>query len=378
MFISPKTTKQGFTLIELLVVIVIIGILATMATIAMRGTRANARDAKRISDLKQIANAVELYYADNNSYPNFVTAGNTLASLDGTKVYMKKVPGDPSTSTSYAYYGSTSRFTLRTTIEKSVDNIPIGPVIVTSGGGVRQALNTDNSYMNADLTFGSTLVGHWALDSNTGSRDLTGSNNGSLVVGATVNTVTSTGRFNETDGSYSFDGVDDYVTMGDVLDSVFIGTDAKTTISFWVYHDGSSSNDLISKYSSSSNRQVRVLIRPSYVGFYAYHLGGSDFIYNNSSSGTVPANQWNHVVLVYDNSQALSGKVVWYLNNVKYSPTATMTGTFTQVSDGTAALQIGAMTASSIYTKSIMSDVRIYNRVLLQSEASQLYNATRP
>lgn len=125
----------GFTLIELLVAIVIIGIIATLTTLALTSARANARDVRRISDLKQIASALELYYADNNSYPTLITGGNTLVNPnDNSKVYMKKIPSDPSTSTSYAYYGSSSRFTLRTTIEKSVDNIPVGPVIVTSGG----------------------------------------------------------------------------------------------------------------------------------------------------------------------------------------------------------------------------------------------------
>ena len=61
--------KKGFTLIELLVVIAIIGLLSTLSVLALNGARARARDAKRISDIKQIQTALEMYYNENNAYP---------------------------------------------------------------------------------------------------------------------------------------------------------------------------------------------------------------------------------------------------------------------------------------------------------------------
>ena len=66
--------KKGFTLIELLVVIAIIGLLSTLAVVALGSARVKARDSKRVSDLKQVQTALELYYTDNNAYP----AGNAL------------------------------------------------------------------------------------------------------------------------------------------------------------------------------------------------------------------------------------------------------------------------------------------------------------
>lgn len=53
---------KGFTLIELLVVISIIGLLASIVVVSMSGVRQSGRDARGISDLKQIQTAIELTY----------------------------------------------------------------------------------------------------------------------------------------------------------------------------------------------------------------------------------------------------------------------------------------------------------------------------
>jgi len=67
-----KNNKQKeFTLVEMIMVVVIIGILAgvviTVINIPLQQKR--ARDAKRISDLRMVQSALELYFADHRSYP---------------------------------------------------------------------------------------------------------------------------------------------------------------------------------------------------------------------------------------------------------------------------------------------------------------------
>ncbi len=64
-------SKRGFTLIELLVVISIIGILASIVLASMNQARAKARDASRLSAIKELQKALALY-ADSdpdNNYP---------------------------------------------------------------------------------------------------------------------------------------------------------------------------------------------------------------------------------------------------------------------------------------------------------------------
>ena len=61
--------KIGFTLVELLVVISIIGILSSIVYASFGDARKSARDDIRKTDLKSLQLAVELYKAQNGSYP---------------------------------------------------------------------------------------------------------------------------------------------------------------------------------------------------------------------------------------------------------------------------------------------------------------------
>ena len=84
-----KKNKKGFTLIELLVVIAIIGLLATLSVIALNTARVKARDARRVSDVKQIQTALEMYFDASSTYP---AATNTALFLK----YMQQFPTNPS------------------------------------------------------------------------------------------------------------------------------------------------------------------------------------------------------------------------------------------------------------------------------------------
>lgn len=61
---------RGFTLIELLVVIAIIGVLASAVFASLGAAREKARDATRIHTAQQFRTALDLYYANNGSYPS--------------------------------------------------------------------------------------------------------------------------------------------------------------------------------------------------------------------------------------------------------------------------------------------------------------------
>ncbi|MDP3995203.1 MAG: type II secretion system protein [bacterium] len=101
-----KQNHRGFTLIELLVVISIIGILSTLAVVSLNNARVKARDAKRVSDIRQVQTALELYASDSNGYPAAsdltlgagagasLSKGGGFASETSGTIYMGQVPAN--------------------------------------------------------------------------------------------------------------------------------------------------------------------------------------------------------------------------------------------------------------------------------------------
>lgn len=64
-----KIFKKGFTLIELMVVVSIISILSAVLYANFSDARAQSRDKARMSELKQVQLALEMYKAQNDTYP---------------------------------------------------------------------------------------------------------------------------------------------------------------------------------------------------------------------------------------------------------------------------------------------------------------------
>lgn len=103
---KTKMKQNGFTLMEILIVIAMLGILATVIFGSYLSSIKRARDNRRKQDLQQVSRALELYYAENNNYPNSLNWGSSLSDPDdAAKFYMKKLPIDPSgTDNGYNYF----------------------------------------------------------------------------------------------------------------------------------------------------------------------------------------------------------------------------------------------------------------------------------
>ncbi|MBU2036271.1 prepilin-type N-terminal cleavage/methylation domain-containing protein [Patescibacteria group bacterium] len=149
-----KKINKGFTLVELLVVMAILGVLVTLIGTAFRTAQARGRDAQRKSDLKQIANALELFFNDYGFYPPADGQGKIMACpyekggdgiacnwgvskfvdvYPGTAtertMYFKKVPDDPVTGYDYYYRlpsGNSKKFQLFARLENSQDQDCLG------------------------------------------------------------------------------------------------------------------------------------------------------------------------------------------------------------------------------------------------------------
>ncbi|NCN53127.1 prepilin-type N-terminal cleavage/methylation domain-containing protein [Candidatus Wolfebacteria bacterium] len=119
--------SKGFTFIELLISISIIGILSSVVLIGLGGFRERGQDTRRISDLHQVQNALELYYFKNAAYPPSSDWATLQSNLENAGIGVKKVSNDPLPGENYSYGSDGQGYVLRAKL--------------SSGGGV---LNNDN------------------------------------------------------------------------------------------------------------------------------------------------------------------------------------------------------------------------------------------
>jgi len=112
---ASRQARQGFTLIELLVVIAVVGLLASIVIFSMETIRAKSRDARRVTDIKAVYEALSYYYNENYLYPD---SGGLVVEINGTTdalsagllevEAMQSVPLDPFNAdrdgVTYKYY----------------------------------------------------------------------------------------------------------------------------------------------------------------------------------------------------------------------------------------------------------------------------------
>ncbi len=144
---KAKKFDLGFTLIELMIVIAVIGLLASMILVGVRRVQSLGRDARRIADLQQVRNGLELYFNRNQTYPQFSGAGqwaSMSSALTGAGLGITSVPRDPLNRSPYLYeYSSASPWTgyvLRATLENT-DN----PALRDDADGTQYTLDCNDT-----------------------------------------------------------------------------------------------------------------------------------------------------------------------------------------------------------------------------------------
>ncbi|MBI5364156.1 MAG: prepilin-type N-terminal cleavage/methylation domain-containing protein [Planctomycetes bacterium] len=110
-----QTSRQraGFTLMELVIVISILAILAGTLIPRITNRMASARDARRLSDVHAIRDAIDQFYLDHGRWPKHdqnPSYGGWDVSQDGTflvelveKGYLTEMPKDPVNDDTYHY-----------------------------------------------------------------------------------------------------------------------------------------------------------------------------------------------------------------------------------------------------------------------------------
>ena len=201
------------------------------------------------------------------------------------------------------------------------------------------------------------LVGHWEAEGN--AFDSADSNDGTLLNGAIA---TATGIVGGT--AFSFDGVDDYVQVGDKANLRF--TDA-LTMSAWIYPTAAAIPGSNDGGGIIVNKEGEYEIARFADGTIRWAIANSSGLWFWTNTGVVaPQNQWAHVAAVYD-----AGAVRVYINGSLVQTFALSGSTIGDNLPGSDDFRIGARQGGfSQEFQGRIDDVRVYDLALSPSEIS--------
>lgn len=215
----------------------------------------------------------------------------------------------------------------------------------------------------------SSLVGHWPMEEGSGTttRDASGKGStGTLTNGPTW----VVGKYGS---AVSFDGSNDFISLGSPTILSFVNRTNQYSITAWVRRASSpaitTSEQIISKSSNSINT-FELKLTP---GGITASGGGTDSVVTSPvADGT-----WHHIATTIPASSA--GLRVYVDGSVKpFSSGSGGIGTGSTTRDVLIGARRDASNSDSLrwFTGSI-DDVRIYNRVLSASEIMQMYMSGR-
>jgi len=414
--LKKSVVGSAFTLVELLVVIAIIGLLASISIITLQGARAKARDARRIADAKQITTALEMFFNDAGRYPSDMEWGAGSLSF-GSSTYLNTIPSaaNPPDGTcdsganqfSYTQTEAGASYTLTFCTGGNINSLPAGNLCASPGGiafcgitclpdctnkcggaddgcgGTCTAACSDNGYCDSGTCFypsslsslqlwlkadagvtsdGSNNVSAWADQSGNGNNIAQGNVTKEPLLVA-----------NQLNGNpvISFDGTNDYLTGGDILD---LHQDGYSL--FVVYNKaGTGWNTVVAKHSAGGLAGDWGLMSFSTTDYSTHNV----FSGNISTSCTYDQTQ-------FFVSTAIIDRATWpTLGSVKLYANGNLVSQTTGINFGTPPLPdydnntsfyVGAENygGSSFFLKGSIAEIIKYNRNLSGTEQTQVEN----
>ena len=225
---------------------------------------------------------------------------------------------------------------------------------------------------NVDKT---SLVSWWGLDAD--YNDAHGSNNGTNF-GSTLNATVYGGNAPQiprildvatpkqavqlSEGSTSFDGTDDYISISN-HSSINISGDL--TLSFWVKLDSHKNFNAVLSKMDSTNRNYEIFFRSTGLMTFYNNDGAGGGVLSTNTATAIAINTWNHVVVSVDSGVTDGTK--FYFNGVQDSVTTTRT-----IVGQTNDLSIGVRATGSYNMDGSLANVSIHSSALTQSQIQEL------
>jgi hypothetical protein len=278
-------------------------------------------------------------------FPRALSASEVLDLYNGTMSgKVNKYPEYNGNFQSGVFYNSTSSYW----------NITLSTADTTSRSGL---VNNDNSINISNPN----LVSYWSLDNN--YLDATGRNNGTCSGTSCPNNASGLSS-----SAMRFDGVDDYVTIGDVIN---MGTNDMTLSAWFKSPDVSLTRGIIVKRRATAGADGYELYL-STTGTVTGILGGlSASTYTASTPSSYDDNNWHLATVVYNRSENMS----IYVDGVKQT-SLNISGENGFSIETTYSLGLGVRDAlDEAFYNGSLDEVLIYNTSLTQAEIQQLYKS---
>jgi len=210
---------------------------------------------------------------------------------------------------------------------------------------------------NSRKTFRHTsLIAHWKLDDGEGLT--AGDSSGNGHHGTLENGPTWTKS--RIGGSLSFDGVDDYITT----DTYFPGLTLPSSISLWV-NPAPSQLQYADILGNHGEPYVGMAMQQDGNNINSFGFGyGDGKEWQGSGSVQLKANEWQHVVVVCDGTNA-----IFYVNGDQKSRRPAKNPVAPNPAQD---FKLGQGYHTGRYFHGLLSDVRIYKRALAVAEITEL------
>lgn len=426
----PFTSRRSFTLVELLIVIAVIAVLATVVILALNPGELlrQARDANRVSDMKTLEQALNLYAEDvggdmGTSSVVYVSVPDPLATTaagsdcsgiglsssslptgwayhctgpsfyknpDGTGwipvdfkaasfgTPLGTLPVDPANTNSsglyYAYVTNGDLWELTSNMESQKYGMGGSNDVVTKDGGQYPDLYEIGTDLSLDpIDYNPLLVGYWKLDEGSGTvaYDQSGHGNDGTWYGTQAGTSSYYSAGHNQTWAGTFDGTDDYINRAVISD---ITSDFLFTVTAW-FKTSVSSGGIFGTNVGGCYRPVNIC-----VGYVGSICPGSAGIANASAASSlitsnvgVNNGSWQSVALEVDASHETI-----YINGLLKDQVAIGGTPLGFSSNGTfiGAVGNGSCRPAGFFSGDI-EKVRVYNRALSASEIAAIYNAEK-
>mgnify|MGYP003133963059 FL=1 len=177
--------------------------------------------------------------------------------------------------------------------------------------------------------------------------------------------------------SIDFDGVNDYVDLGD--EDIFSfgngSTDSPFSGSMWVYRDNASNHSFLSKMATS-NREWNFYVYSNKLTLALFDESANAYIGRRYNSALV-SGAWSHIAFTY-NGNGTTGGIKLYLNGSQVDNANLSSGSYTAMENLTESAKIGHDPVNSLYIDGNVDEVGIWDVELDSDAVSALYNSGSP